>query len=266
MTECMKIGIAKKNFEKISPYKNTIEKMMYKRAGMVSEVQIVAGPDICRHVRNARNLVATSEKATIEIIERDWHVHGKQSDWLNGDNSNIKGSPSWQAVIPGNNGKWYREGPIMHIKHGITVTEMDLFNLKVPTRFIDADLMGAVTGQTGRAVYKALQVQSVFYPLTTHKLKKALIFTFSIRPTGEEKTLTWIKAMIKHTLKTEVIFDKKISLITTTDARIKTNGFNGPGVHTYGITPNSSGRLIDMCLFYYNETGSPMITGMVVYK
>jgi len=267
MTEYLQVGTAKKDFEKISPYKDTIEKIMYKKAGMVSEVQIVAGPDIGRHVRNARDLVATSEIATVEILDNDWHVHEKQADWLAGDNSNIKGSPSWQAVIPGNNGGWYREGPIMHIKHGVTVTEMDLFDITKPKRFIDADLMGAITGHTGEAIDRALQVQSDFYPQAlTHELKKAMIFTFAMRPVGEEDTLDWIKNLIKRRLDTEVIFSKKTSMITTPNARIQTNGFKGPGVHSYEVKPGMNGRLVDMCLFYYNEIGCPMITGMVVYR
>lgn len=263
----LRVGTAKKNFEKISPYKDTIERAMYKRAGMVSHAQIVAGPDIERHVRNARGLVATSEIATVKIIDNDWHVNQKQNEWLSGDNCNIKGNPSWQAVVPGGDGRWYKEGAILHIKHNVSVVAADLAYVDTLERFVDADLMGTVTGYAGHVISTVLNTQATLYPYErTNDKKKCLIFTFAMRPVGESVTLEWIKNLIKINLGSSVSIGVKASMTKAPNATIKTNGFKGVGVYNYDINGFNNGRLEDMCLYYYNETGFPMITGMVVYR
>jgi len=261
------VGKGKKDFQVISPYKDTIERQMYGRAKMVSHVQSVTGPDIERHVRNLRNKVATTEIATIEIIDCDWHVHAYHNEWLNGGNDNIIGNPSWQARVPGEDGCWYKEGPILHLKHNVSLIEGNIEDISIPERFIDADLMGNCLNGTGRAVKKILRKQATFFTIEkTKDKKKALIFTFSMRPAGEKSTLNWIEDLIYHELDSDVVIGKKIIMTAAPNATIRTNGFRGVGVSSYDLKNKSGGRLIDMCLYYYNETGSPMITGMVVYK
>ena len=255
----------KRDFKEPSPYKQSIETELYRRADMISHAQIVAGPDIERHVRNAREFVATTEEAKITVIERSTDVYKEQLAWA--ENESQIASPFWRSKIRTDDALWEPKGPYLHITHNIAFKNNDLRDLIAVDRFIDADLMGAVNGDAGDTIRYLLRLQrNTFTEQDTAYLKKAFIFTFCMRPVDEEGTIDWITKLIRDCLDSTIKVTGKEKLVVDPRTRIHTNKFKGVHVTDLDVDITKQGRLRDIALKTYNEVGSPMITGLIVYR
>jgi hypothetical protein len=256
-----------RDFKDISPYKDAIERILYALADMISHIQIVAGPDVERHICNAREYVARTHRAIIQIVEYDWDVHMKQLGWMR-EQENIQCCPTY-ATWQKTDGKWRQDGPVIDIKHNVKFSNEDIAWITPVTRFIDADLMGTITGKTGDAIKLVFNRQVATYSDELGiKLKKAFIFTFCVRGTeaNEIKTLNWISSLINKHLESNIkILDRK-SRLHNDNCRIITTGWKGVCWYTYNIDLSDPGRVIDCDMHFYNEKGNNMITGIVIYK
>lgn len=259
----------KRDFVKeVSPYKGELEIMMYRQAGMISDMQIVSGPDIERHVRQGRDFVAKTSKSKIQIVELEQDVHYLQMEWMQSGDEMLGGSPCWTPLLFGQDGSeehLYIGHEFMHIKDNLEIIHSDIASIEIPFRFIDADLMGSVDSSTGYAIYNTLAKQANYYPTaTTAQLRKGFIFTAATRPVNQKDTLEWVKRLVGQTLGSVISYDLPNAL-TGLNTTIRTNGFRGVNVYHHGVQ-HFGGRVEFMDVFSYNEKGTPMVTGLIVYR
>ena len=258
-------GKVQRDFETQSPYKQAIEVGFYQRADMISHAQILAGPGIERHVRNARTLVATTEEAVVTIIDWDEKVHKAQLAWAKGDKP--QNDSLWRAKVRQEDGVWVSKGPFLHITHQLKIEHRDMRDLVALDRFIDADLMGSVDGTAGDTVKYLLRLQrNTYTEQETAYLKKALIFTFCMRPVGEDDTIKWVINCVHDCLGANIKVLDKDKLVIDSKTRIHMNAFRGVHVTELKTTITKPGRLVDFTMLTYNESGSPMLTGLIVYR
>lgn len=262
MLECQR------DFTEYSPYKDSIERDLFASCRMVSHVDGVTGPAIERHIRSYRDLVAFSSKAQIRIIELDEDVHKQQIEWKALPDSITGPSHTWNVRAQADDNIWPEIIGQEHLKSKVALVRANITDIQNPARFFDADLMGNATGITGQAINTVLNRQATLYSSDKDReFKKALVFTFSIRPAGEAVTLEWIEDLLGRNLNSIFSFGGK-SLYTKGRATgINTTGYKGTSVHLYNNEKFiKRGRIEGLKVFYYNEGNHPMITGAVVYR
>lgn len=237
---------ADKRFLEFNNIKDTVERSMYASSGIVSDVVVLTGPDIERHVRNLRHSVCSTKKSKITVVEIDHDVHMKQKYWLESD-------PSSKKYIAVNkcNKKLY-----MKLNKNVKAVHSDIINVK-PARFIDADLMS--TAKTQKNIIESILSKQI-QEFNKSQLKKGLIFTFSLRNCTINYTISFLKELLNKKL------DTKFELLGKTPL-IKHIGKKGllPQFSQYNINVHS-GRVTLFNMYYYCTGNTPMLTGLVVYK
>lgn len=251
-----------RDFTEESQYKNSIEGILCSRAAMVSDVDGVTGAAIERHVKGYRLNVAVSATSRVRIIDRDKDVHAQQVAWkLKPD------VPGWYVKEQSDDNLWNTVVGIESLQERVSLMCNSIENIHDPARFFDADLMGSVDGQTGKAIDTVLGRQAALYSSDKDRqLKKALIFTFSLRGTKEAITLEWLEDLIGRRLNSICSIGGKALFSLPRITGMNSSGFKGNSVHIYDCNFIKKGRVEDVCTFYYNEGHSPMVTGIVVYR
>lgn len=251
-----------RDFTETVPYKNTIEKILYSRARMVSHVDGVTGPNIGRHIENYRSCVALSAIAKIRVIDRDKDIHAQHIEWKVRDDG-----LTWEVKEEADTGIWPEVIGIESLREKVALTCASIEDIKDPARFFDADLMGTVEGSTGRAIKTVLTRQAKLYSSDeARQLKKALVFTFSLRGANEAITIEWIETLINSTLNSICTIGGKKIFSLPRATGVSSTKFKGTSVHMYNCNFIKKGRVEDICIFYYNEGKNPMLTGIVVYR
>jgi len=230
--------------------KDRLEKEMYMDSNIISNAVVLAGPNCERHVKNLRRSICTTGKSKIIIPEINRETYLEQKKWF--DSAVAK--THIQISCCGRNNNRNKVKTIA-LNKNVEIVNKDITDL-TPERFIDADLMTSVVNG-GDTILKLLRNQKNKFGLSTKK--KGLLFTFSTRGIEIEKTLNFIKHMLKDELDTHITFLSKISMLPkkmsyrTVCSRYKT------------ITVG--GRVETFKLFMYRSCkGHPMITGLIVYR
>lgn len=230
--------------------KDELEKMMYMDSGITSNALVLTGPNVKRHIRNLRRTICTTSKSSITIAEIDDDVYATQKKWF--------GSESVKKHIKlkrfDKESGAFKDTTVRYDKN-VKLFNDDIMNAS-PERFIDADLMATVNTVSRTVTNLLTQQKEVF---AHSKLRKGLIFTFSMRTATMEQTLHFIKNLLKVELGATVTFLSKISMYHQKVT------FNHMYIRYKTII--SGGRVKVFRLYYYNSySGHPMMTGLIVYK
>ena len=252
----------KHDFRNNTVIKNPLQKNLYRTAGyyVTSNTLVVAGPDIERHVMDSRTFVSRTKSSKVTVVELKKDIYLEQVAELEAlDTGRGKNWTSWRRL----GGKW-EDGDQFPITHNLKIIHSDIADA-VPERFIDADLMGSIK-TTGKTLVKVISKQ--FKKFGYQHKNKAFLFTTSIRNVGEYETLKWIEQVLMPVIGQKCqIHDTKLRLTNNSKTRRNINGFNGITLQKYtNISYNKNGRLKKFKLFYYNDGGTPMVTGIIVYQ
>lgn len=246
-----------KDFEKVR-VKDYVQKVYYwlpyLKHGMLSNVLSIAGPDITRHIKDARNGTARTPTSRVTILEISKNIHNRQKRKF----EHLTGH--WTAT----------DNSRLPLTHKVQLTHGDLEFAK-PERFIDADLMGTHT-TCGQELLKPLKKQANMRG-QQKTLLKAFIFTLTAaRTTNEKETLKWIKEKLLPAIGCKVAsFGRKTKI--TERVRDITQPRGGSYLHKFRrIRYQKRGRLIDFHLCKYRDNTEEginrahMITGLIIYR
>lgn len=269
----------KRDFEKESILKDPIQKQLYglqyNLYGMLSSMTIVAGPDLKRHLSDARRIgPARTDSSILHVVEIDDSRHMKQREDLETIKHSERPEVWFTSMAPALNQPF---GVARTLDYNVVLEHKDIAEATV-TRSIDCDLMRTYK-EAGWPTARALRRQIEKYGADT-KRRKAFIFTFSIRGAGEEATLDWISSELlgllgTHFRKTYGDALAKSTITLDPRTRISSKGFKGIGAWGYEyLDLIDKGRLAfanddyhsGYHLILYNDDGGPMLTGLIVYE
>ena len=119
------------------------------------------------------------------------------------------------------------------------------------SNFMDIDLMGTILTQ-GNTVRQLLEQQSYL------EGTKAFIGTFSVRLTGVQTTLSYIRNIIGLILKSTIHIDMNPS------CELKATGLHKPYKYNYKSTVSK--RVESLNVYHYYDQAGPMVTFRIIYK
>lgn len=256
------------SFKKDTKLKQSIERGLYTKArynyGITSNILMVAGPDLLRHLKTARETVACFSYSQITVVDIDINVHYEQRAKLDSYNHPQRRIPTWTSFD--NINGMFEPGHLLPIIHN---THLVFGNIEdqPPSRFIDADLMATIKN-AGPTIVKTLRKQRNAFPLGTQT--KGFIFTVSLRGGGGiDKNLDWVEHELLPNTGTTAKLDrtKARSLVQDQKVRRSSNGFKGVFFKEPAIVlPKDTSILHDVTLRTYNDDGGPMLTGLLLYS
>jgi len=209
---------------------------------------IVAGPDIIRHLYDARITFGKNSENYINIIELDKDVFKIQEKKLNEIKIEPGPVPLWISVNEN-----FIPSEILPIDFKVNLLNIDINNVEVE-RIIDADLMGTIR-KIGPTFINVFNKQCIKF--NNDDKIKSFIFTASLRGCSEIDFKINNDGSYKKTILTNDIRTRK-----STNSNIKCNNIRL--YERYEII--RKGRLEELILFTYSDSKGPMITGLVVYK
>ena len=140
-----------------------------------------------------------------------------------------------------------------------TVVNDDIINLRA-TNFIDFDVTGAITAQSGTTFASLLKSQ--------HNLlgTKAIIYTFALRPISLNTTLRQLTNLINKELKADINFSvAKLSHSKELRRKWKQETY-APIVHCNQLNSTFNSAIYESKGFYYNSGGGHMLSGILIYE
>ena len=140
-----------------------------------------------------------------------------------------------------------------------TVVNDDIINLRT-TNFIDFDVTGAITAQSGATFASLLKSQ--------HNLlgTKAIIYTFALRPISLSTTLHQLTNLINKELKADINFSvAKLSHSKELKRKWKQETY-APIVHCNQLNSTFNSAIYESTGYYYNSGGGHMLTGILIYE
>lgn len=227
---------------------------------------IVAGPDIIRHLYDARITFGKNSENYINIIELDKDVFKIQEKKLNEIKIESGPVPLWISVNEN-----FIPSEILPIDFKVNLLNIDINNAEVE-RIIDADLMGTIR-KIGPTFINVFNKQCIKF--NNDDKIKSFIFTASLRGCSEIDTVSWIRNELLIRIGSEIdfkinndgsykktILTKDIRTRKSTNSNIKCNN-----IRLYeGYEVIRKGKLEELILFTYSDSKGPMITGLIVYK
>lgn len=225
---------------------------------------IVSGPDIIRHIFDARTTFAKRQEQYINIVEIDNDVFECQKNII--DNLKISNGPVPLWMSEDKNGKPLE---VLPIDHNVNIIHDNIINID-PEHVIDADLMSTIK-KSGDILIKIFNDQLTKYQYD-NKLK-AYIFTMSLRSCSEEETLSWLRNQMLIRIGCDLGFKTNLSgylkenLTKNIRTRKSTNNTKNNNIKMYkDYIIYRKGRLIDFIMFSYIDSKGPMITGLIIYN
>lgn len=259
--------MAKHDFKLDTVLKKRLQHGFYQKArynfGVISDSLIVSGPDIERHIMDARQTVSCRVNDRIRIIDICQEALRVQRDTLNQYNMPGIRIPVWQSWDVPDGPGFPEPAEFKPIDYNVSFELGDIAHAK-SERFVDADLMGTIQ-TTGQALVKALRRQRKAFQ---DEEQKVFIFTVSMRNGGQQAMdLFWIANKLIPVTGSKCDIDPvKVRLTCDPRTRVSANGFRGICVHRYDhLVPERPEILTDLSLYYYHDDGGPMLTGMLVY-
>jgi hypothetical protein len=262
------VGACNRSFTDDAVYKKRIERDLYTKAAANMGMQfvdpvIVAGPDIVRHLQNARGTVARGIDNHIRIVDVDDSVIKEK---MLPNLAKVRPIDAlWQSYSP-NFPAW--PGNMAHISHNVSFINDDIRNHT--SLFVDADLMESIV-KAGPVLEECLRKQRQTFPMATNQIK-GFIFTVSIRAKGgARRAIRWvIDNLVKYIdpmIEFDVDYSKKKILTVDRKCRLADNGSNAVYVSTLdpGINQSPSMYLVSVNLWEYSERGGAMLTGLITY-
>ena len=252
------------DFEKDTVIKKPLEYSLYEKAhmhyGITGDSTIVAGPDIVRHILSARRTVSCTENSEVKIVEIDANKHLSQKQTLDDFYLPGKRPPLWMAK---KKDKYFESDGLQDIKHRLYL-ELGNISKAQPTKFIDADLMG-IARICGQDLITTLKNQREAFPTGTSE--KAFIFTVSTRNGGSLlSNVSWVMRTLVPTVGCGCVIGETARFALNEFARRSATGFKGNGVQSYDIESLNESILHDARLYFYQDDGGPMLTGMLIYS
>jgi len=264
----------KHNFETDTVLKGPLQKGFYLKArnnyGIMEEVITqVSGPDILRHLRDARNTVACSPTSIVRVVDWDREcLNGQIATWqMEGQRQR---PPLWQsctkiegfgyAVEPGE----FR--PLCGDNSGVEFYCNNIADME-PTVFIDADLMATV-GKCGDDLLRTLNKQRRAFPFLAVDNPKAFIFTVCVRNGGGlDANVDWVVNKLVPLTGGAITVVNKERMTNEPCTRKSRRGWRGVTAQKYDCEVVSNPNVLsDVSMYFYHDDGAPMLTGMLIYN
>jgi hypothetical protein len=226
----------------------------------------VAGPDIERHIFDARKTVLCEPNSVLKIVDIDNSVINGQVAELN-RLSKLKRPPVWQSfkrLAPEE--FLFTENELFPINHNVEFYRGDVAGMEAE-RFIDADLMTSVK-TAGDSLEISLTKQREKYPFKKGSSEiKAFIFTISVRKGGGlKKNIEWVEEGLVPIIGSNVKYDTREKQTVGQHTTGTNNGRYGTYSYIYKYAFSSVPEvLLDSVLHFYDDDGGPMLTGIIVY-
>lgn len=243
--------------------KKPLERSLYEKAaynyGVMGDATIVTGPDVIRHITNARQTVCRRATDRICIVEIDKVVAEKQDKELQAYTS--KRMPVWMAVKY--SGKFIEDEELLPIHHNLyrCIGSIDCAKTSL---FVDADLTATIKS-TGHIIKNTLRKQRDAFPFGTPI--KCFIFTFSVRAGGGLlENIDWVTNELIPCTGAAVTIGDRTRLTNDPYTRQSNKDVRGVTVQKYEVISKTPNILRSASLYYYNDDGGGMVTGQLLYS
>lgn len=228
----------------------------------------VAGPDIVRHIYDARRTVLCQPNSVLRIVDIDKNVIEEQKAELGSLYWPGKRGPLWQSeirVFPDQ--PLFSAGDFFPLYHNIEFHNNDIRRV-YPEKFIDADLMTTIK-TCGNALKDTLKRQRQAFPPNDQDANdlKVFIFTISIRAGGGlVDNIKWVEKDLANCIGCEIRYADRNRQTWARGTTVSGTGSFATYCHKYDCERAlPSGILIDSVLHFYNDDGGPMLTGIIIY-
>lgn len=251
------------NFIEDTTLKKPLERSLYEKAAynysIMGDATIVAGPDVVRHITNARQTVCRRASDRICIVEIDEVIAKKQREEVEAYTS--KRMPTWMAVKY--SGNYIEDDELLPIHHNLYryIGSIDNANTSL---FVDADLTASIKS-TGHIIRNTLRKQRSAFPIGTPI--KCFIFTFSVRAGGGLlENIDWVTNELIPCTGAAATIGDRTRLTNDPYTRQSNKDVRGVTVQKYEVTSRTPGILHSASLYYYNDDGGGMVTGQLLYS
>lgn len=251
-----------KNFITDTKIKEPLQFHLYKTAkefGVTNvDSTIVSGPALQRHIYDARNTVSQTIDNKIYIVEIEKKIHEYQCDILESFKNTDHRNPVWidQSNFP-------NMGIVYTYEKNVECICCSLENGPI-TNFIDADLMGTASRETGRVIRNSFIKQS-----ENISGIKGFIYTTCLRKCSMEDSINgWLRNTMLPIIGCDiekVDLDAREQLTIHKESKIGENRNRNHVTQFPKISYNEKGRLVHLSMYTYNDDGGSMFTGLIVY-